>query len=108
MSGSEWVSETAPMLRPVTRPPATIHGVRLPNRERVRSEKVPKTMLASSATTDPKMLTRPSMDSLLAGSMDSNTRGRMMELRATHGMAQATAEMVKPMPRRMTSVLVGR
>ena len=35
----------------VTTAPPTIHGVREPNRDRVRSDSAPKTTLASSATT---------------------------------------------------------
>ena len=98
----------APMARPVMMPPPTIHGVRLPKRERVMSDSVPKMMFASNATIAPIELTKPSMASLLELSISSNTRGRMTVLSATHGIAQATAETVKPMPKRTSSALVGR
>ena len=102
------VNAMAPMARPVMMPPPTIHGVRLPKRERVMSDSVPKMMFASNATIAPIELTKPSMASLLELSISSNTRGRMTVLSATHGIAQATAETVKPMPKRTSSALVGR
>ena len=103
-----WARAIRPTDRPAIRPPSTIHGLRLPNRLRVISDSVPKITFASSATMEPTALMVPSMDSLVAGSMFSSTCGRMTALKATHGMAQATALSVKPTPRRTISVFDGR
>ena len=39
--------------------------------------------------------------------MFSSTAGRMIDESATHGIAHSTADRVKPMPSRTTSVFVG-
>ena len=81
-----------------------IHGVRLPKRERVKSEKVPKTTLAIRATTEPAALIVPSIDSLPLALMFSSTAGKITEVKATQGIAQATALKVKPMLKRMSLI----
>ena len=48
--------------RPVAIPPPTIHGTRLPNRDRVRSDSAPNTMLDTSESRAPRrpiVATRP-------------------------------------------------
>ena len=96
-----WFSASSAIAPPAMRPPRIIQGVRLPKRERVRSEKVPKITFASRATTEPTALIVPSIDSLPAALMFSSTAGKMTEVKATQGIAQATALRVKPTLRRM-------
>ena len=55
------------------------------------------------ATTAPAALVKPSMDSLLMGSMFSNTAGRITAVSATHGIALSMQLKVKPNPSRNSS-----
>ena len=59
MTGSDLVNEIPNAHRPHSTPPEQIHNVRLPKRERVKSENVPKMILENSATTEPTLLIRP-------------------------------------------------
>ena len=105
MIGKEfWFSASRAIAPPAIKPPRMIHGVRLPKRERVRSEKVPKITFARSATTEPTALIVPSIDSLPAALMFSRTAGKITEVKATQGIAQATALKVKPMLKRMSLI----
>ena len=96
-----WFSASSAIAPPAISPPMMIQGVRLPKRERVRSEKVPKITFARSATTEPTALMVPSIDSFPAALISSSTAGKMTEVNATQGIAQATALTVKPTLRRM-------
>ena len=85
-----------------------IHSVRLPHLERVRSEKVPNTILATRATTEPTELMVPMNASRWPGAIWSTSWGTRIEDSDTHTMPVMIRLTVKPVPSLTTSMTDGR
>ena len=106
--GSESAAVRPNTHRPHSTPPLAIHSVRLPKRDRVRSENVPNTMFATSAMTEPTALIRPMNEARWSGAIWSTSCGTRIDESAVHTMPVMIRLNVKPAPRRTTSLMLTR
>lgn len=90
--------------KPPTIPPSTIHGVRRPKRERVRSERFPNTRFETRETIAVTALMVPSIASGLSTPMSFNRCGRSTDATVAKPIAHRSEMQKKPIPNRMRTL----
>ena len=88
--------------RPPRTPPQTTQGLRLPKRERVRSERLPKTRLETSETRAVTALIEPRRAVGLSTPMSLRRWGRSTEATVLRPMAHSREMPKKPTPKRIS------